>query len=171
MAALFCFLIVHFMARGSFPPSAGAASRIADAMIGSGLEVESRRVLSYNRRSRLEQLLCGGSFVLLTDIIQQLITDILMNIGELHPKQKEISLVPFFDCQGTVSAMQILASKTLKKHITKTPALLVCVTGRVVFKNEKGIEQSLSPGDYVEIEPMVQHWVDGIEDSNLLLIK
>jgi quercetin dioxygenase-like cupin family protein len=95
-----------------------------------------------------------------------------MNIGELHTQQqKEISLVPFFDCQGTVSAMRILAGKTLKKHITKTPALLVCVTGRVVFKNEKGIEQSLSPGDYVEIEPMVQHWVDGLENSNLLLIK
>ncbi|HET9487951.1 MAG TPA: hypothetical protein VFO54_10965 [Chryseosolibacter sp.] len=94
-----------------------------------------------------------------------------MNIGELHSRQKEVSLTPLFDGQGTVAAMQILAGKTLKKHISKTPALLVCVTGKVVFKNEKGIEKTLLPGDYIEIEPMVQHWVDGIEDSNLLLIK
>ena len=94
-----------------------------------------------------------------------------MNIHALHQNGKDVSLVPFFERAGTVSAMQILADKTLKKHITKTPALLLCVRGKVVFKNEKGIEETLESGDYVEIEPMVQHWVDGISDSDLLLIK
>ncbi|MFZ1306611.1 MAG: hypothetical protein WAT20_09140 [Ferruginibacter sp.] len=51
------------------------------------------------------------------------------------------------------------------------PALLVCVTGEVVFENEKGIKENLLPGDYVHIEPMIQHSVKGIEDSQLLLIK
>lgn len=94
-----------------------------------------------------------------------------MNIQELHPQEKDISLMTVFKGEGTASAMRILAHKTLKKHITKTPALLVCVTGKVAFNNEKGIEQILEPGDYVEIEPMVRHWVDGIMDSHLLLLK
>lgn len=94
-----------------------------------------------------------------------------MNIHELHPKEKDISLIPVFDCKGTVSAMRLLANHTLKKHITKTPAFLICVTGKVVFKNVKGAEETMAPGDYIGIEPMVQHWVDAVSDSNLLLIK
>lgn len=94
-----------------------------------------------------------------------------MNIDELHSRQKDVSLVPLFTGQGVVSAMHIIGGGTLKKHITKTPALLVCVTGRVVFNNEKGVVQTLGPGDYIEIEPMVQHWVDATQDSNLVLIK
>lgn len=95
-----------------------------------------------------------------------------MTIEGLHPNEKDISLVPVFEVDGVVSAMRILAGKTLKKHITKLPAFLICVTGSVVFKNEHGMEQILEPGDYIEIEPMVEHWVDGGDtDSNLLLIK
>lgn len=97
-----------------------------------------------------------------------------MNIEGLHPKEKDkdTSLVPVFEGDGVVSAMRILAGKTLKKHITKIPAFLICVTGGVVFRNERGMEQTLEPGDYIEIEPMVEHWVDGgATDSNLLLIK
>lgn len=94
-----------------------------------------------------------------------------MNLEGLHPDERDISLVTVFDGDGVVSAMRILTGKTLKKHITKAPAFLICVTGSVVFKNEKGTEQTMEPGDYIEIEPMVQHWVDGLRDSNLLLIK
>lgn len=95
-----------------------------------------------------------------------------MTIEGLHPNEKDISLVPVFEVDGVVSAMRILAGKTLKRHITKVPAFLICVTGSVIFKNEQGMEQILEPGDYIEIEPMVEHWVDGGDtDSNLLLIR
>lgn len=94
-----------------------------------------------------------------------------MNLNQLHTLEKDVSLVPVFNGQGTASAMHIRGGRTLKKHITKIPALLVCVTGSVVFNNEKGIAAPLGPGDYIEIEPMVQHWVDATEDSNLILIK
>lgn len=40
-----------------------------------------------------------------------------------------------------------------------------------IFENEKGLKEILLPGDYVNIEAMVKHWVKGIADSQLILIK
>ena len=96
-----------------------------------------------------------------------------MNIQTLHTPGKEISFVPVFSGEaGTVTAMQLPANQTLKKHTTKIAAFLICITGKVVYHNENGVEEILLPGDYVKIEPMVEHWVDGgPSDSNLLLIK
>lgn len=95
-----------------------------------------------------------------------------MNIKDLHTKLKPVSAIPHFKAEeGNVTAIQILNNQLLKEHKTKTPALLVCVTGEVVFENEKGIKEILLPGDYVNIEPMIKHSVKGIEDSQLLLIK
>jgi quercetin dioxygenase-like cupin family protein len=95
-----------------------------------------------------------------------------MNLKDLHTKLKPVSAIPHFKAaEGNVTAIQILNNQLLKEHTTKTPALLVCVTGEVVFENEKGIKEILLPGDYVNIEPMVKHSVKGIEDSQLLLIK
>ena len=38
-------------------------------------------------------------------------------------------------------------------------------------KFENGIKEVLKSGDYINIEPMVKHWVDGKIDSQLVLIK
>ncbi len=73
--------------------------------------------------------------------------------------------------EGNLTAIQILENQQLKEHITKTPALLVCVKGKVVFNNDQGMKETLMAGDYVSIEPMVKHWVDAVIDSNLLLFK
>jgi quercetin dioxygenase-like cupin family protein len=43
--------------------------------------------------------------------------------------------------------------------------------GQVIFGNEKGIKETLLTGDYVNIEPMVKHWVEGTIKSQLILIK
>ena len=95
-----------------------------------------------------------------------------MNIKDLHTKLKPVSAIPHFKAEeGSVTAIQILNNQLLKEHKTKTPALLVCVTGEVVFENERGIKEILLPGDYANIEPMIKHSVKGIEDSQLLLIK
>ena len=51
-------------------------------------------------------------------------------------------------------AIQILQGGKLKEHITKTPALLICMEGEVIFENEKGIKTTLFTGDYVNIEPV-----------------
>ena len=95
-----------------------------------------------------------------------------MNILNLHNKEKALSAKKFFSAEnGDVLALHILSQEKLKEHITKTPALLVCVTGEVVFENVQGIKETLLPGDYIEIEPLVLHWVTAKQDSNLLLIK
>lgn len=95
-----------------------------------------------------------------------------MNIKDLHTKLKPVSAIPHFKAEeGNVTAIQILNNQLLKEHKTKTPALLVCITGEVVFEKEKGIKEILLPGDYINIEPLIKHSVRGIEDSQLLLIK
>ncbi|MCC6413589.1 MAG: hypothetical protein IT270_18165 [Saprospiraceae bacterium] len=103
---------------------------------------------------------------------QNLTSRNMTNISSMHEPTKAVSAKPLFKGQeGTVNALQIQKDGLLDKHTTKVPAILICVAGEVVFENEKGFKQTLSNGDYVNIEPMVTHWVKGLEDSQLLLIK
>jgi quercetin dioxygenase-like cupin family protein len=95
-----------------------------------------------------------------------------MNIKELHTQEKPVSATSLFKSElGNATAIKILKGEKLKEHITKTPALLICMEGEVIFENEKGIKEPLKSGDYINIEPMVKHWVDGIIESQLILIK
>ena len=95
-----------------------------------------------------------------------------MNIKELHAQEKPVSATSLFKSElGNATAIQILQGEKFKEHITKTPALLICVKGEVIFENENGIKETLIPGDYVHIEPMVKHWVEGRIESQLILIK
>ena len=95
-----------------------------------------------------------------------------MNLKELHSDNKGVQtnmLFPVTDCK--VISLQILKDSKLEEHITNVPALLVCVSGNAVYEDEKGIKSILFSGDFVKIEPNVKHWVNGIESTNLLLIK
>lgn len=95
-----------------------------------------------------------------------------MNIKELHTQEKPVSATSLFKSDlGNATAIQILKGEKLKEHITKIPALLICVEGEVIFENENGIKETLLSGDFINIEPMVKHWVDGVIDSQLVLIK
>ena len=95
-----------------------------------------------------------------------------MNIKDKHSLDKAVSTAVLFTGEeGKTIALQILKDQQLKEHITKVPALLVCITGKVVFENEKGISETLLSGDYINIEPMMKHWVNASLDSQLLLIK
>ena len=95
-----------------------------------------------------------------------------MNIKALHTHEKPVSASSLFKSElGNATALQIRQGGKLKEHITKIPALLICLEGEVVFENENGFKEILQSGDYVNIEPMVKHWVEGIIDSQLILIK
>lgn len=95
-----------------------------------------------------------------------------MNIKDLHTTEKGISANSLFKSElGNATAIQILKGEKLKEHVTKIPALLICIEGEVVFEDENGIKEVLKSGDYINIEPMVKHWVDGKIDSQLVLIK
>jgi quercetin dioxygenase-like cupin family protein len=95
-----------------------------------------------------------------------------MNIKELHTQEKPVSATSLFKSElGNATAIKIQKDGELKEHITKTPALLICVEGEVIFENEKRIKEKLLSGDFINIEPMVKHWVKGIIESQLILIK
>lgn len=95
-----------------------------------------------------------------------------MNIKELHTQEKPVSATSLFKSElGNATAIQILQGEKLAEHITKIPALLICMEGEVIFENEKGIKEPLKSGDYINIEPMVKHWVVGTIESHLILLK
>lgn len=95
-----------------------------------------------------------------------------MNLKELHTDNKGVQTNMMFPAtDGKVISLQILKDSKLEEHVTKVPALLVCVSGNAVYEDEKGIKSVLFSGDFVKIEPNVKHWVNGIESTNLLLIK
>lgn len=97
---------------------------------------------------------------------------IRMHLQSLHPSDKAVSTQKLFaPTAGKAIALQILANGLLKAHQTPVPALLVLVTGEAVFENEKGLVVTLYPGDFVEIEAQVTHWVKGVLDSQLLLLQ
>lgn len=95
-----------------------------------------------------------------------------MNIKDLHQDTKAISTASLFKTiEGNVTSIQILAEEQLKEHITKVPALLLCLTGEAIFENENGVKITLTTGDYVKIESNTKHWINAISTSNLILIK
>jgi quercetin dioxygenase-like cupin family protein len=95
-----------------------------------------------------------------------------MNTKDLHPEPKAVSIASLFKTtEGNVTSLQILAGEQLKEHITKVPALLICLTGEAIFENEEGLKLTLTTGEYVNIEPQIKHWINAKSISNLILIK
>lgn len=95
-----------------------------------------------------------------------------MNLKDAHDPLKEVSAKKISDQeQATVVAIQLLSGGRLKEHVTKVPALLICVTGAVTYGAENGEEHHLNAGDSVHIPADVVHWLLAQEDSQLVLIK
>ena len=95
-----------------------------------------------------------------------------MNLKDLHTEAKDVQTsLLFTPSESKVVSLQIAKSKQLAEHVTKVPALLVCVSGSGSYGDESGRKLSLKPGDYIKIEPNIKHWVDAFEESNFLLIK
>jgi len=95
-----------------------------------------------------------------------------MNIQQLHPTEKQVSGIPLFKGEvGETKSLHISKGAEVPKHQSKTPALLICIAGEIVFENGNGVKETLKQGDYVNIEPLVDHWMNSVTDSYLLLIK
>ncbi len=95
-----------------------------------------------------------------------------MNLRNVHIENKPVQTQLIFSAEdGKVISLQIASGEQLKEHITKVPALLVCVSGDAVFQDVNGKSIELKSGDYVNIEANVKHWVDAKENSNFLVIK
>ena len=95
-----------------------------------------------------------------------------MNLKNLHTENRAVQTsVLFQPTDGKVISLQIAKNKQLAEHMTKVPALLVCVSGNATYKDENGTTITLQSGDYFNIPVNVKHWVDAHEESNFLLIK
>jgi quercetin dioxygenase-like cupin family protein len=77
----------------------------------------------------------------------------------------------FSGTEGKVIALQIASGENLKKHLSKVPALLVCVSGNAIYNEDNGTTVELKAGDFVHIKANVQHSIDALAESNFLLIK
>lgn len=95
-----------------------------------------------------------------------------MNLINLHSSDKPVQTQVLFEpTENKVIALQIAKNEQLKEHVTKVPALLVCINGDATFSNENGEKIHLKSGDFIKIPVDVKHWVDAHELSNFLLIK
>ena len=93
-------------------------------------------------------------------------------LDALHDSTKSLSVNVLFEGkEGVTRSLQINKDGILAEHITKTDVILICVSGEVVYEDEKNNLKTLKAGDFYKIEPQVKHWVKGIENSQLLLIK
>ncbi|MCC5917430.1 MAG: hypothetical protein JJU02_08905 [Cryomorphaceae bacterium] len=96
----------------------------------------------------------------------------MKNLIELHNADKEVSAQSLFKGElGTATAIQLERNGTLKEHITKTRALLICVSGFVTYEDENEQKIQLEQGDYVNIAPNVKHWLYASAKSQLILLK
>ncbi len=95
-----------------------------------------------------------------------------MNLTNLHSSDKPVQTQVLFEpTENKVIALQIAKNEQLKEHVTKVPALLVCINGDATFSNENGEKIHLKSGDFIKNPVDVKHWVDAHELSNFLLIK
>ena len=95
-----------------------------------------------------------------------------MNLANLHSSDKPVQTQMLFEpTENKIIALQIAKNEQLKEHVTKVPALLVCVSGDATFSNQNGEKINLKSGDFIKIPVDVKHWVDAHELSNFLLIK
>ena len=95
-----------------------------------------------------------------------------MILKNLHTENKPVQTQLLFEPKDAkVISLQIAKGETLKEHVSKIPALLVCISGNAVFTNEKGTVINLNSGTYVMIEENVKHAVKAFDESNFLLMK
>lgn len=95
-----------------------------------------------------------------------------MNLTDLHPADKALSAKPLFaNAGGSTVAIQLQKGGKLPEHISQVPALLLCVSGEVIYQTNDAPEQRLQSGDYVHIPPQVKHQLIALEAAALVLIK
>jgi quercetin dioxygenase-like cupin family protein len=94
------------------------------------------------------------------------------NLQSLHDSTKALSVQLLFKgTDGTTRSLQLKKDGLLPEHTTPNQALLVCVSGEVLYEDETKQQHLLKAGDIFFIQPNVKHWLKGLRDSQLLLMK
>lgn len=96
----------------------------------------------------------------------------MKNLSALHQNESAFSAQKLFDGEeGTATSFQLHKEGEIKAHISKIPALLLCIDGEVIYEEENGKRFTLKAGDYVNIVPFVEHWIHASMHSQLVLLK
>jgi len=94
-----------------------------------------------------------------------------MNLKKVFTETKDVQTKLIRQVEeGKVIALQIGKEKTLKEHISKVPAILICISGKANYKDENR-KIKLRKGKYVLIEPNIKHEVSASKKSNFILVK
>ena len=95
-----------------------------------------------------------------------------MKVIDNHTQDKGVSTFPLFKGSGEVAtSLYIKKGHELKEHVSKAPAILICIEGSCVFESEEGVKEPLTNGAYVHIPANIKHKVTANENSTLLLLK
>lgn len=95
-----------------------------------------------------------------------------MNIKELLTEDKVIQTKLLFNnSDQKVIALRIKEKEILKEHLSKVPALLICISGELIYQQKGDDEILLRNGDYVFIPQEALHELRAKTTSDLLLIK
>lgn len=96
----------------------------------------------------------------------------MKHLNSLHTEDKALSVKVFFKGEeGVTRSLHLKKDGLLPEHTTSTPAILVCVVGKAIYEDENGYKTTLESGSFQNIQPDIKHWVKGLEDSQLLLMK
>ncbi|MGV0924485.1 hypothetical protein [Empedobacter tilapiae] len=94
------------------------------------------------------------------------------SLNNIHANDKNVGAISIFKGESSnVTSIQLLEKSVLKEHSTKIPALLLCVTGKVLYLDENEQKIELSSSEYITIEPNVIHKLEALENSQLILVK
>jgi quercetin dioxygenase-like cupin family protein len=95
-----------------------------------------------------------------------------MNLFELIPPiEKEVSTQHVLNARASATLIQIKKGGILREHQSRTPAMLVLLSGKAIYEEaDRKIILSASM-DIVHIPEKVTHKVSGTTDALLLLIQ
>ena len=95
-----------------------------------------------------------------------------MNLLELlTPTEKEVFTQNVLKDKASATLMQIKKGAVLKEHQSMSNAMLVLLSGSVVYDENERWEALSEEMDFVRIPAHVTHKVTGLDDSVLLLIQ
>lgn len=95
-----------------------------------------------------------------------------MNLANLHPNDKTISMIALnTNEKGQIISICLKKGGELKEHVSKTNVILFCITGEIIYQDENNTIETLTNGDYVNINSNVEHKIIANDESQLLLFK
>lgn len=93
----------------------------------------------------------------------------LLNL--IDATEKGVSTQNILKDKASVTLISIKKDAVLKEHQSMTNAMLVLLSGKVVYEEKDRTEPLSAAMDFVKIPAHVTHKVSGLEASELLLIQ